>query len=79
MRDQRVVIHGAGTAGIGIADMMRDVMIREGLSEQEATCRFWAVDSRGILTGDSAARCGTSNGRTPRPAAQVLPGDDTAA
>src|ERR671910_3221529 len=27
MRDQRVVIHGAGTAGIGIADMMRDVMV----------------------------------------------------
>ena len=24
MRDQRVVIHGAGTAGIGIVDMMRD-------------------------------------------------------
>ena len=31
MRDQRVVIHGAGTAGLGIADMMRDQMIREGL------------------------------------------------
>jgi malate dehydrogenase (oxaloacetate-decarboxylating) len=55
MRDQRVVIHGAGTAGIGIADMMRDVMIRDGLSEQEGTARFWAVDSRGLLTDDSAA------------------------
>ena len=54
MRDQRVVIHGAGTAGIGIADMMRDVMIREGLSEQEATRRFWAVDSRGLLTDNYA-------------------------
>ena len=32
MRDQRVVIHGAGTAGLGIADMMRDQMVREGLS-----------------------------------------------
>ena len=32
LRDQRVVIHGAGTAGIGIADMMVDVMVREGLS-----------------------------------------------
>ena len=32
MRDQRVVIYGAGTAGLGIADMMRDQMIREGLS-----------------------------------------------
>ena len=40
MRDQRVVIHGAGTAGLGIADMMRDVMIREGLSPEEATRRF---------------------------------------
>ena len=32
MRDQRVIIHGAGTAGIGIADMMRDQMVAEGLS-----------------------------------------------
>ena len=54
MRDQRVIIHGAGTAGIGIADMMRDVMIREGLSEQEAPRRFWAMDSRGLLTDNYA-------------------------
>jgi malate dehydrogenase (oxaloacetate-decarboxylating) len=52
MRDQRVVIHGAGTAGIGIADMMRDVMIREGLSEPEATRRFWTLGSRGLITDD---------------------------
>jgi malic enzyme len=50
-----VVIHSAGTACIGIADMMREVMIRVGLSEQEATGRFWAVDSRGLLTDDPAA------------------------
>lgn len=55
IRDQRVVIHGAGTAGIGVADMMREVMIKEGLSEQEAASRFWTVDSRGLLTDDSAA------------------------
>ena len=30
MRDQRVVIHGSGTAGLGIADMMRDVMVARG-------------------------------------------------
>ena len=34
LRDQRVVIHGAGTAGLGIADMMRDVMVSEGLSRR---------------------------------------------
>ena len=32
MRDQTVVIHGAGTAGVGIADALRQVMIDEGLS-----------------------------------------------
>src|SRR5215212_5026429 len=54
MRDQRVVIHGAGTAGMGIADLMRDEMVREGLSPQEATRRFWALGSRGLLTDDSS-------------------------
>jgi malate dehydrogenase (oxaloacetate-decarboxylating) len=54
MRDQRVVIHGAGTAGMGIADLMRDEMVREGLSPQEATRRFWALGSGGLLTDDSA-------------------------
>jgi malate dehydrogenase (oxaloacetate-decarboxylating) len=54
MRDQRVVIHGAGTAGMGIADMMRDEMVREGLSPQEATRRFWALGSGGLLIDDSA-------------------------
>jgi malate dehydrogenase (oxaloacetate-decarboxylating) len=55
MRDQRVVIHGAGTAGIGVADMVREVMISDGLSEQEATGKFWTVDSSGLVTADSAA------------------------
>ena len=54
MRDQRVVIHGAGTAGLGIADMMRDVMVREGLTREEATRRFWALGRRGLLTDDRA-------------------------
>jgi malate dehydrogenase (oxaloacetate-decarboxylating) len=59
-----------GTAGIGVADMMRNVMIREGLSEQEATGRFWAVDSRGLLTDDSAALRDFQQPYA-RPAAQV--------
>jgi malate dehydrogenase (oxaloacetate-decarboxylating) len=56
MRDQRVAIHGAGTAGLGIADMMRDVMIREGLSPAEATGRFYALGRRGLLNADRTAQ-----------------------
>jgi malate dehydrogenase (oxaloacetate-decarboxylating) len=52
MRDQRVVIHGAGTAGLGIADMMRDVMIAEGLSAREATRRFYPLGRQGLLLDD---------------------------
>jgi len=49
IRVQRVVIHGVGTAGLGIADMMRDQMVREGLSFEEATRRFYPLDRRGLL------------------------------
>jgi malate dehydrogenase (oxaloacetate-decarboxylating) len=52
MRDQRVVIHGAGTAGLGIADMLRDVMVREGLPPEEAGRRFYALGRNGLLTDD---------------------------
>ena len=50
LRNQRVVIFGAGTAGIAIADQIRDAMVREGLSNQEAATRFWCVDRAGLLT-----------------------------
>jgi malate dehydrogenase (oxaloacetate-decarboxylating) len=52
MRDQTVVIHGAGTAGIGIADALRQVMVDDGLSPDEAAARFYALGSRGLLTTD---------------------------
>jgi malate dehydrogenase (oxaloacetate-decarboxylating) len=55
MRDQRVVIHGAGTAGLGIADMMREVMVGEGLSPDEATRRFYPLGRNGLLTDDRVA------------------------
>jgi malate dehydrogenase (oxaloacetate-decarboxylating) len=51
-RDQRVVIFGAGTAGVGIADQIRAVMVSDGLSEDEATSRVWLVDKQGLLVDD---------------------------
>jgi malate dehydrogenase (oxaloacetate-decarboxylating) len=50
--EQRVVIFGAGTAGVGIADQIRIVMARDGLTEADATRRFWCVDKQGLLLED---------------------------
>ncbi|MFI6658750.1 NAD-dependent malic enzyme [Streptomyces sp. NPDC050523] len=50
--EHRVVVFGAGTAGMGIADQLRDAMAAEGLSREEATARIWAVDRHGLITGD---------------------------
>ena len=47
-----MVIFGAGTAGVGIADQIRAVMVADGLSEEDATRRFWCVDKQGLLVDD---------------------------
>ncbi|MGD8149889.1 NAD-dependent malic enzyme [Ornithinimicrobium sp. Y1694] len=56
LSEQRIVVYGAGTAGIGIADLMRDIMVSEGLSREEAERRFWGLGSRGLLRTDAPMR-----------------------
>src|ERR1700733_7746088 len=51
-RDQRVVVFGGGTAGIGIADQIHDQMVRDGLDTRQATKQIWIVDLPGLLTDD---------------------------
>jgi malate dehydrogenase (oxaloacetate-decarboxylating) len=53
LRSHRVVIFGAGTAGIGVADQIRNAMMREGLSQEDATRQFWCVDKHGLLTTEA--------------------------
>jgi malate dehydrogenase (oxaloacetate-decarboxylating) len=71
MRNQRVVIHGAGTAGMGIADMLREVMVREGLTREEATRRFYALDRTGLITDDRAATLRDFQVPYARPAGEI--------
>jgi malate dehydrogenase (oxaloacetate-decarboxylating) len=52
MRSQKLVVFGAGTAGVGIADQIRDAMIRDGASAEQATAQVWLVDKQGLLTSD---------------------------
>lgn len=49
LKDQQIVMLGAGSAGIGVADGLRAAMVDEGLSEQEARSHFWFVDKDGLL------------------------------
>jgi len=52
MRDQKIVVFGAGTAGCGIADLIRNAMVADGLSPEEAARGFWCVDRYGLLADD---------------------------
>jgi malate dehydrogenase (oxaloacetate-decarboxylating) len=49
LKDQQIVMFGAGSAGIGVADGLRAAMKGEGLSEEETRSRFWVVDRNGLL------------------------------
>ncbi|MGE3920168.1 MAG: NAD-dependent malic enzyme [Gammaproteobacteria bacterium] len=50
LTDQDVVIFGAGTAGVGIADQISDAMVRLGLSKEETYKKFYLIDRQGLLT-----------------------------
>jgi malate dehydrogenase (oxaloacetate-decarboxylating) len=49
VQGQHIVMFGAGSAGIGVADGLREAMKEEGLSEPEARSSFWVIDSGGLL------------------------------
>jgi malate dehydrogenase (oxaloacetate-decarboxylating) len=48
--DHRIVIFGAGTAGIGIADQLSAALVADGLTADQALSRIWAIDRTGLLT-----------------------------
>ena len=49
LREQQIVLLGAGSAGIGVADFLRTALVADGLSEAEARSRFWLVNRDGLL------------------------------
>jgi len=46
---QRIVIVGAGTAGIGVANSLKMGMIHQGLTDAEARSRIYLLDQYGLL------------------------------
>lgn len=49
MRDQQVVILGAGSAAMGIGDQLVMTMKQEGVDQVSARSRIWLVDSQGLV------------------------------
>jgi len=51
-RDSRIVIYGAGAAGLGIARQLRGQLRDAGLQGDELTRAIIAMDSRGVISSD---------------------------
>lgn len=49
LKDQRIALLGAGSAGCGISEQLVNAMINQGLAEAEARSRFYLIDRNGLL------------------------------
>jgi malate dehydrogenase (oxaloacetate-decarboxylating)(NADP+) len=49
MSEQTLLFVGAGSAGIGIANLVCDTMMQEGLTLESARQRCWLMDVRGLI------------------------------
>lgn len=52
LRDQRVVVAGAGAGGVGVASAILEGMKREGLSDDQARRQVFVLDGKGLVTSD---------------------------
>jgi malate dehydrogenase (oxaloacetate-decarboxylating) len=52
LRDQKTIVFGAGTAGIGVADQIRDAIVDDGATVEQATSQIWPIDKQGLLFDD---------------------------
>ncbi len=50
LEDQRIVVFGAGSAGVGIADQIKSAMIADGIDPEKARKCFWLIDREGLIT-----------------------------
>jgi malate dehydrogenase (oxaloacetate-decarboxylating)(NADP+) len=49
LNEQKFVFFGAGEAGTGIADLIVDELMEQGVSEEQARASCWFIDSQGLV------------------------------
>ena len=52
LTDQRIVIYGAGAAGLGIGRQLKAALLDKGLSQEQIPAHIGVLDSRGLLVND---------------------------
>ena len=50
LAEEKILFYGAGTAGIGIANLYTSALVEKGYSEDAARKRCWFIDSKGLVT-----------------------------
>ncbi len=74
LRDQRVLLAGAGASAQGIARLLVAALVDEGLGEREARARIWMVDRKGLVV-DGRPRLEAFKQTFARPAEEVADWD----
>jgi len=49
LQDETLMFYGAGTAGMGIAELFVSALEKDGISEDEARRKCWFIDSQGLV------------------------------
>src|SRR5882757_9018673 len=52
LEQQKIVVFGFGSAGLGITNLLAQFIEDRGLSKEEARARFYAMDQYGLITED---------------------------
>jgi malic enzyme len=66
LKEQRIVVVGAGSAGLGVASFLKFAMQKEGLTENESGERFWIIDKDGVLVSSSSTSPQPLSAHAPR-------------
>jgi malate dehydrogenase (oxaloacetate-decarboxylating) len=74
LRGHRIVIFGAGTAGMGVADQLHDELVLDGMDPADAASRIWCVDRHGLIH-DGLPELTDAHRRYARPMAEVADWD----